>query len=204
MTRYSLREFWSRSSSDNYDEEDFIDVADSMMCSPRGPWLGGGAVRRFISGLEQSSDFDFFFRDETQLNQTAGYLESIGLVKIKETEHHLHYQGPIGQSKLPRDIQLIRFKYYGSAEEVADSFDYTICQFIFDGHDLITGEHSLWDLGRKKLVLHKLTYPVSTMRRLLKYTKQGYTACAGCLASILQATHDNPALMQELSIQYVD
>jgi len=59
-------------------------------------------------------------------------------------------------------------------------------------------------LGRRKLAVHKISYPVATMRRLLKYTKQGFTACAGCLQSILKETASSPEAMSQLDIEYVD
>lgn len=52
--------------------------------------------------------------------------------------------------------------------------------------------HSLWELSRNKLALHKLTYGVAPMRKLIKYTNQGFTACAGTMQSILEATVKEP------------
>lgn len=203
MTQYNLSSFVGRSSSKEFREGELALVLDGLqMCTKEGPWLAGGALRRTLMGQEPDSDFDFFFRDAEQLSTFTTSLETKGLSKLKETEHHVHYRGQVGASKLPRDIQCIRFKFYKDAAAVIDSFDFTICQFAFDGEHLITGEFSLWDLGRKKLAVHKITYPVSTMRRLLKYTNQGFTACNGALQTILRATVDNPELRTD--IEYVD
>lgn len=105
---------------------------------------------------------------------------------------------------MPIDVQAIRFRFYESAEQVIDSFDYTVTMFVLDDNDLVTTPYALWDLGRRKLAVHRITYPVATMRRLLKYTKQGFTACAGCLQSILKQTADSPEAMGQLDIEYVD
>lgn len=93
--------------------------------------------------------------------------------------------------------------YYTSPESVIDSFDFTITQCAYDGTDFYFGEYTLWDIPRKKLALHKLTYGVATMRRLIKYTDQGFTACAGVMRSILEAVVDNPGVIQS-DVKYVD
>jgi hypothetical protein len=62
----------------------------------------------------------------------------------------------------------------------------------------------LWDLGRKRLAIHKVTYPVATMRRMIKYTRQGFNACAGCMATLLRETATSPEAMASLDIAYVD
>lgn len=198
-----LREFLSRSTDRDFDDTTLAKVLASLPpLSENGPWLAGGAIRRTLLQQEPDSDFDFFFRDPDQLSTFTSALERIGLAKLRETEHHVHYQGCVGGSSLPINIQCIRFAFYTDAEAVIDSFDFTICQFAFDGMKLTTGLYSLWDLGRKRLAIHKVTFPVSSMRRVLKYAQQGFKACNGCLATLLRATAENPSLNMEIA--YVD
>ncbi|NTE87248.1 hypothetical protein [Agrobacterium rubi] len=168
-----------------------------------GAWLAGGAVRRTLIGQSLDSDFDFFFKSAEALAEWESGLPST-LRLVRETEHHKHWRGTIAGSEIPVDIQAIRFRFYETAEEVIRSFDYTITMFVLDDEDLVTTPYALWDLGRRKLALNKITYPVATMRRLLKYTKQGFTACAGCLQSILKETAESPQAMAQLDIEYVD
>lgn len=198
-----IREFLARSTDREFDETTLAKVLAGLpSLSPTGPWLAGGSLRRTLLRQEPDSDFDFFFRDPAQLTVFATALETAGLEKVRETEHHLHYRGRVGDSALPIDVQCIRFAFYASASAVIDSFDFTICQFAFDGADLTAGEYALWDLGRKRLAVHKVTFPVSSMRRVLKYATQGFKACNGCLATLLRATADNPSLNTEIA--YVD
>lgn len=168
-----------------------------------GAWCAGGALRRTLIRQPLNSDFDFFFRSADELAEWEKKLPST-LSLVRETEHHKHWKGPVEGSGIPVEIQAIRFRYYGSAEEVIDSFDYTITQFALDGETLVTSPEALWDLGRKKLAIHKVTYPVATMRRMLKYASQGYTACAGCMATLLRETASSPEAMGALGITYVD
>jgi len=165
-------------------------------------YLAGGAIRRVLLKQPLDSDFDFFFSDESHLKSWQDQLK--GFTKERETAHHIQYKGFVEGSDLPVVIQAIKFKYYSSPEEVIDSFDFTITQFCLHGGYLHTTPEALWDAGRKKLVLHKMTYPVATMRRLLKYSNQGFTACSGCMSSLYQSTINNPETWEHLDIEYVD
>lgn len=168
-----------------------------------GAWCAGGAIRRTIANMPLDSDFDFFFKSADALAEWETKLPKT-LVRLRETQHHVHWRGPVGDSAVPVDIQAIRFRYYDSAEAVIDSFDYTITQFALDGTELVTTPYALWDLGRRRLAIHKVTYPVATMRRMLKYTSQGFTACAGCMATLLRETATRPEALASLDISYVD
>lgn len=204
-TTHSLADFLARSTDKPFDETTLASVLRELPpLSKEGPWIAGGALRRTLQGKEPDSDFDFFFRDADQLAEFVRKLEARGMEKVRETEHHVHYRGRLGEGGIDRDVQCIRFSFYGSAEAVIDSFDYTICMLAFDGAELTLGDFTLWDLGRRRLAIHKITYPVATMRRLLKYARQGFTACKGCLSAILTETANSPELRQQLSIEYVD
>lgn len=198
-----LDDFLARSTDRPFEETSLSAVLSGLpSLGENGPWLAGGALRRTLLGKEPDSDFDFFFSDADQLKAFASSLEANGFYKVRETEHHLHYRGQIDGKGVARDIQLIRFKFYQSAAEVIDSFDYTICQVAFDGSSLFLGEFTLWDLGRSRLAVHKITFPVSSARRLLKYAQQGFVACSGCLNALVVATANNPELRTD--IEYVD
>ena len=168
---------------------------------PSGPWLAGGAVRRTISKGDLDSDFDFFFRDEAQKESFVSALKGVGGYMMGTNSHAQTIAVTIDGTRLI--VQAITMAYYESLEACLDSFDFTITQCGYDGTDLVVGEHTLWDLARKRLALHKLTYGVSTVRRLIKYTKQGFTACSGSLASILEQTIADPTTIHR-EVNYID
>lgn len=202
---FDLREFLGRSTDTEFDETTLGAVLAGLpKLTESGPWLAGGALRRTLLGTEPDSDFDFFFANADQLTAFATELEKLGFVKAKETAHHLHYKGQIGGKGVERDIQCIRFRFYENAAAVIDSFDFTICMFASDGKTLTCGDTALWDLGRKRLAVHKISYPIASVRRLLKYTKQGFYTCKGCLATLLRQTASSDELRNQLNIEYVD
>ena len=170
--------------------------------SVKGSWLAGGAIRRTLIGMPLDSDFDFFFRDEFAFLGFEEQIVSLGFTKTKETEHHSQFEGKLHDVSFV--VQAIKFQFYDNAAEVLDSFDYTITQFLLDGNNLLTTPESLWDLPRKRLALHKVTYPVATLRRMLKYSNQGFTACAGCMGDLFKMTIDNPSTWGTFDIAYID
>ena len=163
-----------------------------------GPWLVGGSVRRFLQGEEQDSDLDVAFKNEGQVQETANRLLSSGWKKDRENEKYIQFKDESGKV-----IQLLRLNYFGTPEEAIDAFDFTICMAAYDGHDIVLGDLTLYDLGRKRLVLHRLTYGTATISRLVKYARQGYTYCSGTITNILNAVVDNPGLIRG-DVTYVD
>lgn len=204
MPTFPLAGFLARSTDNAFENTTLSKLLTYLPpLTAQGPWLAGGALRRTLMGKEPESDLDFFFRDAQQLDEFEARLVASGLRKVRETEHHRHYRGKLGpDDPVERDVQLIRFAFYGNAEAVIDSFDFTICQFAFDGMTLTVGEYALWDLGRKRLAVHKITYPVSSMRRMLKYGTQGFTACTGAIQTLLTQTAALPPSAMEIA--YVD
>ena len=166
---------------------DFLEImAELPPVGKGGPWLCGGAIRRVVADGENTSDFDYFFADKSQVDTFTSWMQQHGGTIVRTTATNTTW------SLKKHAVQQISLRYYGSIEEVLDSFDFTICQFGWDGEMLAVGPYALWDLGRKKLALHKLTYGVSTLRRLMKYARQGFTICGGALADILQRTIEDP------------
>lgn len=198
INKYNLNNFLSRQMNDIEDTDlmKFIKITPSL--SENGVWLAGGAIRRTLLGEKEiQSDYDMFFANEKQKQDYIDLLIRDGAeIKI---------QNDFNTTLLWRNnkVQAIHINYYNSPEEVLDSFDYTICQFLTDGNNLYTGEFSLWDLGRQRLTVHKITYPIASTRRLIKYTSQKFYACAGCLQSLLLSVKENPDIL-ELQVRYID
>lgn len=203
MSRFNFKEFLGRFIN-GVDECPLFELLKGLPdVSTSGPWVAGGAVRRTLLQEPLSSDIDYFFRDEEQKAAFCLTMLTRGARMISEKDHATTFSIQI-EGKGPNIIvQAITLAYYQNLEAVLDSFDFTITQFGYDGADLVCGDFSLWDLARKRLALHKLTFGVSTVRRLIKYTKQGFTACSGVLAAILESTVADPQTIHR-DTEYVD
>jgi RNAse (barnase) inhibitor barstar len=180
--------------------------------SEAGPWIAGGAVRNTLQGASLDSDWDFFFADEAQCSKFEDELIGMGASLLTKTEMNSTYilptvipEGTEGDGVyLPEmKIQVIKFKYYKNAEEVIESFDFTLCQFAYDGKNITVSPFALWDVARKKLVPAQLSYAASSLRRMIKYARQGYTICGGGLADLLEQVVANPTIIHA-DIKYID
>ncbi|MCI0558112.1 MAG: hypothetical protein MN733_06425 [Nitrososphaera sp.] len=170
-----------------------------------GPWVAGGCIRRLLLGDDPfESDVDVFFASETQKEEwvvriKAMYPQAVSLANANNIT--IDCGEVLGVKRLK--LQAVHVAYYETPQAVIDSFDYTICQLVTDGQTLENGEFTLWDLARKRLVLHKLEYPVPTMRRMIKYAKQGFYACPGMMNDLLTRVLQNPRLIDS-EILYID
>lgn len=171
--------------------------------------VAGGAIRRTISGEKlEDGDIDLFFTNEKDHNEYKEILKKSSRLNIKlvsEKEHVDTFELQWQNTKY--EIQLIKIRYYPDAASLLDSFDFTIAQFAMDpiGPRFFCGDFSLYDLGRKRIVINKLLHPLSSLRRLIKYTKQGYYACNGCLAGYLEDVRNIPkSEWQNAKITYID
>jgi hypothetical protein len=164
-------------------------------------WIAGGAVRSLMLNAPITTDVDFFFKTQEAFEAFVSKFGGEESKRLAATAHHTTFKVQTGETFYK--VQAIKIGYYQTVEACLDSFDFTICQLAAHKGKLYVGQYTLWDLGRKRLALHKLTYGAATVRRLLKYTKQGFTACSGCIASVLQAVGENPSVINS-DIQYVD
>jgi hypothetical protein len=182
--------------------------------APGGPWVAGGAIRRTVMGTALASDVDFFFANAEQYTQFCDAMKVRGAWKRSDTAHATTFVLPstvpksVGENEFTPAgpeliVQAVKLAWYASPEAVIDSFDFTICQFCFDGTHVICGEYALWDLGRNRLVPHRISFATATLRRLLKYTRQGFRICAGGLTKLLEDVVAAPEIIHA-DTQYID
>lgn len=148
-------------------------------------WIAGGFIRRWYNVIKQDSDIDLFFRDIAIYDAVCADLEKLSVLPPKISEFNKMYTVKV-DDKWTIQVQCINHKYYANVSELMDSFDFTICQFVFDGFNIYTSENAVLDCQRKRLVPHKITYGVSSLRRIIKYTQQGYYMCGGAAADFLR------------------
>lgn len=212
---FALDAYWSRYGHDEYEETEFARALKRLPAiSAEGPWVAGGSVRRLVSRLPQDSDFDFFFKDQAQFDAFCEDMKSRGARQSHENDFNITFTLPAVAAK-PVDqdefepagpelkVQAIRIAFHETLAAVLDSFDFSLCQCGFDGTNLMFGQWALWDIANKRLVPGEIRYGTSTIRRIIKYTRQGFTICGGGIASILEQVVDRPEIIQR-EVEYVD
>ena len=108
------------------------------------------------------------------------------------------------------DIQLIKTMWYPSLEAVLHGFDFTATQIgtktdLNNNVSIVMNPMSLSDIHRKRLVLWRMTFPSSTIRRMIKYAQKGYYACGGALVTIALSVQNQLNTHPDTTdVQYVD
>ena len=214
MQRFNFKEFLQRF-VDEPEKTEFLSMEKGLpLATVDGPWIAGGALRRTLINQKNDADIDYFFKNEQQMLEFCDEMSELEFVESNRTENCITFVGNPSiaydkenerevKTKEQIKVQAIIIGYYDNLEDVIDSFDFTITQLGYDGKDLVCGDFTLWDLARKRLAIHKLTYGVSTLRRLIKYSRQGFTACGGVLADMLQKTLEDPQTASS-EVMYVD
>lgn len=169
-----------------------------------GPWIAGGAPRRAIIAKEES-DYDFFFSGEDNLTAFISGLKERGFSVASDGKMNTTLFGKIGPEEKQRSVKVQAIKIYApTLEDILSSFDFTICMFGDDGQgELVMHDFSIFDLLNKRLVVNKISYAASSVRRMLKYAKQGYTLCDGAITTLLEAVGDDRSIIHS-EVKYVD
>ncbi len=169
--------------------------------------LAGGAIRRLFT-WETPSDYDLFFFREEDVMPTMEYLLKQGfnltfqcpsgkLFTFKKSEHD-------GDRWQTTKVQLICERYYPTHEAVIEDFDIVpgMAVLLPDGSVLAHPQFlvSLWE---SKVFFNKITYPVSTMRRVAKYACKGFFLAPDAARFYVETTREM-ALTDETLRAYLD
>lgn len=149
---------------------------------PPNVWIAGGAIRQWIVGDEPKSDVDVFASSAEGLDKFVTD-NLIGATKLRDQEHLVAYKH---QGQL---IQVIKYDFYPNKAELLDSFDFTVCQFVYDGEDIWTTTHALTSVLRKHLGVHKISPELAadSLRRAFKYQDKGYKPCLGTIQKLAES-----------------
>ncbi len=161
------------------------DVKDLIKSHP-GLMIAGGFIRAIIAG-EKISDIDIFGPNEEVLSIAAQEIAANRGSRVHETNNAITV---VTLSRMP--LQFITRWKYAKAEDLINSFDYTICQA------LITMEDGAWvsycsDMFYPDLAARRLNY-TSPMRnedaggsilRMRKFLSKGYTIQVDSMARVI-------------------
>ena len=177
---------------------------------PTGAIIAGGYLTSVLMGdTKASKDIDLFFTGAEPFAATVNQLlNPLPKPEREEGEKDIHaawrgYELLGGQKALDEvntarfltfrhtkgyqpDLQLIRLGWYTDAAHVLDSFDITLSCWAVDSGGLTYLPAAFLDISRKRIVVRRLSFPASTLRRVIKYTKKGFYACPGSLAALCE------------------
>jgi hypothetical protein len=153
-----------------------------------GPWLAGGSVRRLFDGSSHAADFDIFFTDEEQMTKYRDWLcDRYDIAHISSFNYdEILLPVNLGQYSAIAKLQLV--KIYGpTIDDILQRFDYSICQLGTDGDCLVAGNTTFEDIQNRLCRPACIQYAKASMRRMLKFAKEGYEIDKSVFDAILAA-----------------
>ena len=151
-----------------------------------GPWLAGGAVRKiYLDETIADSDWDFWFKSPEQFKQAEEKLKAIGASVAYTSDNAVSFKFQDVNNQI-HNLQIVKTRYFDTAQQVIDQFDFSVCQLVTDGNKTIIGNNTARDLRSKTLRLNHHELPGYIMPRLVKYIVYGYRPTAELLEKINQ------------------
>ena len=178
-------------------------------------WIAGGTPLRWYQNRPADSDIDLFFRDQRDLDVMQHQLE-----RMKEDYSNLNGLWDRTRGRAPMlvsrthatanaisydvqvlgnddsydiyNVQLIKRRFYDSAEAVLADFDISVCQIVVDHEERVyVGEHFARDVADRRLRFVNIT-PTSA-KRLIKYWVYGFQPDDDTVRRIMDAPDLNLA-----------
>jgi hypothetical protein len=175
---------------------------DEYMVGHNG-FIAGGCFKNIFEN-KPVKDVDIFFRsDEDFQKAVIHYRDHEDFEQVYENDNVIAFRKK-GRKEY---IELIR-TVFGSPQEIIQEFDFTITKFAYyQTHESYINEDGrederlvykclVHDQFFEHLMLHrtviddKITRPVNTFERMIKYTRYGFYPCKETKMKIIQAIWD--------------
>lgn len=132
--------------------------------------VAGGTITSLFTNRE-INDIDIYFKSPKQLEEfLMGDMEGEWIIAHTDKALLFRYE------KI--DVQAIYFKYFQSAEEIFDTFDFTVCMgaYDFEKDQFVLHKDFLKHNAQRILKFNQNTaYPIVSSLRVDKYKKKGYS-----------------------------
>ena len=139
-------------------------------------FVAGGCFKDLIVG-KVPKDIDLFFKSYDFAKQAISSARANSNYKfIRESDMCAEFL----DKTTGLHIQIVTNHTFKTPEETLDNFDFTVSKFLMfkeEGGETKTLRHEDFfdDLRDKRLVLGKVTYPVHTLLRIIRYSEYGFS-----------------------------
>lgn len=144
--------------------------------------IAGGAIRDTLAG-DKIKDIDIFCSSEEAVKKLEMWFFMQNGVKVLEGNELLSNYSLNGNW-----FQIIKTTFFPkhNPTELIKNFDFTICGVMMYKGEIHTLDTFYQDLLAKQLRANTFLFPLSSLERMQKYIKKGYTACNGTLLELAQ------------------
>lgn len=152
-------------------------------------WVVGGAVRDSVWGIEPQHDVDLFFPSKEDLEAVERIMLASGAELLSLTTKKTSYRWA------GRKYDLIG-SWFDTLEAALERADFTVaCAGVAPVERvLVCHEDYFEDLAGKQLRIHSLPDPASTLMRVARYSKMGFTLSYGDAMRLAKRIREADAL----------
>lgn len=185
---------------------------------PADTLIAGGSVANAVAGEGNPTDVDIFFLsseafenmydllcnppEDEEAWSLKGYSPVVKKEELLRDGHTVRYVKFTNPNKDLLPIQLIKMVWFADFEHVIDSFDFSVTQFAISKDEFIFNPLALTDLFKKRICLHKVQFPATSLRRLIKYTNKGYFAGPSVLLQIAEGIKSAVEMSDPALVEY--
>lgn len=148
-------------------------------------WIAGGAVLEAALFDTRTSDADLFFRSEGDLERALGaILQQDGHFDVKGEKVYKATLEALGRIDLIRNI-------YSDPLACIETFDFTVACCAVDRNGLFYCHDQFFQhVAARKLEINAVTFPLSTIKRIEKYARKGFSLSPHACYQIASAAKD--------------
>jgi hypothetical protein len=174
-------------------------ILDDFAAAEINSWVAGGALRSFFAAGEKAADIDLFFPTNEDREKAVKWFKDKGATETFKSDTVTKFR----YKKLNFDVVRMLFP---TPTDCIDHFDFTVACCAVDSGTIYYHDTFFIDLAGKRIVVHALPFPVSSLRRLHKYVQRGYKTCNGGLLSLAKAVNklEDDAVDFNVSAMYID
>lgn len=149
-------------------------------------WVAGGSVRDHFLGKGLSTDVDLFFPNKKEFNKAYRLLiDEFGGKVVWDSDNGCKIKTP------KYTFDLVK-KYFEDPQKTIEAFDFTVSMFAVNSERVFFGETSFIDLAKQQLMVNKITYPASSVKRAFRYYEKGFRMCQGEMKKLIEAVQASP------------
>lgn len=151
-------------------------------------WVAGGCVREWVirKKVGPGTDIDVWTTGPEEVARIKAAAKKAGWEELHSDERSDNYR-----SKLGKWVQVIKAFHFVDWVDTLERFDFTVCAFAVNHRgELFHHRDAFVDLAARRLAIIRLTFPVSSMVRAVKYVRKGFNICGGNLRRLVEAIQE--------------
>lgn len=160
--------------------------------------IAGGSIRDSLIGQDYN-DIDIFGLTKEDLDL---------FVKLNLTNGHgyklVYFNDNLRTYRKGKIKVQIIYREYEKLTDIIDTFDFTVCQFMYDGDKVICNPSSIIDVYHKRIVINNIQplFVLDTFRRVQKYIQKGYSICNGGIKDIMDKCREISKEEYDMNVEF--